>query len=846
MGYLFWIWGSLMHVAILWGVLDVNFHSPVLKGLPPIQLPSAPPAKRLVLFVADGLRFRTFIEDPPPYLIRIMTERGTWGVSRTRMPTESRPGHVALAAGLYEDPSALFKGWKENPVDFDSVFNRSHQTWAWGSPDIIPMFVKGSGDKVQGKSYPANWQDFDGNSEGIIRLDSWVFKEVYQWLTDNEPETKYLDRIILFLHLLGCDTAGHANKPYSREYRGCVTYVDREIERLVRTVEEHYGDNRTAYVFTSDHGMTDWGSHGSGSLDETETPLVVWGSGVNSLKKQVDVEQADIAPLISSLLGIPIPVNNEGVLPMKYLRDENAAYTAGALIANLKQLKHQVRGNRVLSHGSDSEPHLRETSLSQGIHRAEYLLTAGKTMEAINEGKGLMSLAKESLVYFREYHRGRLMFYLTISWLGWIMLLFLKITNISLDENRPKLVLLWDVLFVCTSILLFIVHRVSGTSGWRLQGYALLALLSSWLATRSFSANPCPSFRGGWYWIGCTISLTSIMSFGLTMRWIFGAATLCMCVIQGVLFKDADRFLPWTTIVLAAFPLLPTVGPDTQTHLVLLALVIGGMTVITADDRHMNISLKAVEGVRLTTTALISSGLVDGRSLLSWLILISTPLCICAYPVEVKGRIFGVSLAFLPTLALLSVSYEPLFLIALTGHLLCWPMTTDKRCKMWGFKKKETISVKDFLVAGFFVSFYLLYEMLYVLLGFFGTGNIASISSFDPTWTRHFLTVFSPFTMCTLIVLKTSIPLLVVGCGIRTLAPSNLFMTTILLADCLTLQVMHTVTPRGSWMDIGSAISRFVIAMTLPCLMLLLYHISRLLVTYSVWKIDHSQIKQHV
>lgn len=66
--YLFGLWGLTVHLIILWGVLDVNFHSPIIKELPVVPASSGSPAKRVLLFVADGLRFQTFIDKPPPYL----------------------------------------------------------------------------------------------------------------------------------------------------------------------------------------------------------------------------------------------------------------------------------------------------------------------------------------------------------------------------------------------------------------------------------------------------------------------------------------------------------------------------------------------------------------------------------------------------------------------------------------------------------------------------------------------------------------------------------------------------------------------------------------------------------
>lgn len=119
----------------------------------------------------------------------------------------------------------LFPGWKENPVEFDSTFNESRYTWAWGSPDILPMFAKGaSGSHVFTSMYKNVEEDF-GN-EDASKLDTWVFNEVRGFL-GSARKNKTLKRmlhegqIVFFLHLLGMMSflnTGLCNRSKSRKH----------------------------------------------------------------------------------------------------------------------------------------------------------------------------------------------------------------------------------------------------------------------------------------------------------------------------------------------------------------------------------------------------------------------------------------------------------------------------------------------------------------------------------------------------------------------------------------------------------------------------------------------------
>lgn len=408
---------------------------------------------RLVLIVSDGLRAESFFEqnlERTKFLKNVLLTRGMVGISHTRVPTESRPGHVAMIAGLYEDPSSIFKGWQENPVEFDSVFNRSSRTFAWGSPDIVPMFSKGATrGRVVTEVYRSEDEVFSASAHTYL-LDKWVFDRVKHFLADQSRvrELKSQERVIFFLHLLGMDTSGHTHKPHSIKYTENLKYVDRGIGEIARLFEEKFADGKTAFVFTSDHGMTNRGSHGSGQKHETETPLLAWGAGVNYWKPasedflskshvtvddvqipRYDVQQADIAVLMSTLIGIPCPTNSHGRLPYTY-PNVSKVYLANAFANNAYQLHaiysklHEQSQKRFFQFSLNPREKLINDEINFLDEQVKLSFTIQDQDDIIIQSNKMITAIYDGIDFYFNFYKNELLIALTLSMIAWIVLLY--------------------------------------------------------------------------------------------------------------------------------------------------------------------------------------------------------------------------------------------------------------------------------------------------------------------------------------------------------------------------------------------------------------------------------------
>jgi phosphatidylinositol glycan class N len=319
--------------------------------------------------------------------------------------------------------------------------------------------------RVDAYTYGAELEDF--SSDALV-LDYWVFdhvKDFFAQARTNKTLNDALreDKIVFFLHLLGLDTTGHFYRPYSKEYLNNLKVVDKGVREIVELIENFYNDDRTAFVFTADHGMSDWGSHGDGHPDNTRTPLIAWGSGIakpqlypgevapghdeysadwnlNHVRRH-DVAQADVAALMAYLVGVEFPANSVGELPLSYLTAD-LGEKAEASLVNAQGVLEQYRVKEEKKKATElkyrpykplSDPGLDPESRVAHIRQ---LIDTGNYEEAIEESAALMKVGLGGLRYLQTYDWLFLRALITVGYLGWMAYALTVVIDLHVLHGR--------------------------------------------------------------------------------------------------------------------------------------------------------------------------------------------------------------------------------------------------------------------------------------------------------------------------------------------------------------------------------------------------------------------------
>ncbi|KAF8840654.1 PigN-domain-containing protein [Paxillus ammoniavirescens] len=891
--------GIIFHVVFIASVFDCYFTSPVVHGMTRHGSNSGE-SKRLVLIVGDGLRADLLftpngfppVESSPtvvaPYLRSIAEKRGAYGVSHTRVPTESRPGHVAIIAGMYEDVSAVTKGWKTNPVDFDSVFNQSSHTFSFGSPDILPMFAKGATPgKVRSWSYDEEAEDF---TKDATTLDTWVLDQL-RALFQNASEDAMLnsslreDKVIFFLHLLGLDTTGHSYRPHSKEYMNNIQVVDNIVRETEKLFLQFYDDEETSFIFTADHGMSKIGNHGDGDPDNTRTPLVVWGKGVRGpvpdstpsshddysrpwelehlLRR--DVWQADIAPLMASLIGIDWPANSVGVLPdidptrvgfLAPCGGEEALARSALINAQVLLEHYRVKHELKVAYTLFYKPYIALEAIGdsgipvriQKITNIERLLGEARWDEARQHSVDLIDSCLEGLRYLETYDRFLIRTIVIVAYLGWAAYSSISILPasdiLSASPFSRKFVDAMSVLTLVGSGIVFWIQK----SPWTFYIYVALPCYF-W---REFCVRGAPAIRQVMsqssfsYRQQCSQGLLVVIALqsmvaAYTHRsiWSVGFAIIgvlwpCLTWPSSVFSQNWRLALQWSlsSLVTGVFPLLavdkqeslPTImsggavmlcmgatytwvsGPspgldDRKTSaLVQMALIVATMVVIASSV--LNLQAK--------------NGLPAANQIVAWTILVIAsifPFMSKVQHASPTSKIMSFFMAFSVCFVALSISVEGLFYSAFTYNLLLWievEAAIRKPVSVNGAASNAYhFQADDIRIA--------LFYLFFVQVAFFGTGNVASISSFYLEPVYRLVPIFNPFLMAALLIFKIIAPYVILSAAFATLnarlqlPPFSLFLVALTLTDGMTMTFFLNVTDTGSWLEIGQSISFFCI-----------------------------------
>ncbi|KAF8630559.1 hypothetical protein AX17_005371 [Amanita inopinata Kibby_2008] len=202
------------------------------------------------------------------------------------------------------------------------------------------------------------------NVEDLHTVDEGVIAHLFPLLEDPSKPFDFLVG-----HFLGVDHVGHRVGPDHPSMRAKLEQMNNVLTRVVEDL-----DNETLLVVLGDHGMDRSGDHGGDGTLETSAALWVYSKGPaltsattkppsgllqyklfpETVTPHRAIQQIDILPTLSLLLGLPIPYNNLGsIIPEVFWRTGQGDDLRRALEINAEQIKKYLDTYRSSSSGSE-------------------------------------------------------------------------------------------------------------------------------------------------------------------------------------------------------------------------------------------------------------------------------------------------------------------------------------------------------------------------------------------------------------------------------------------------------------------------------------------------------------
>ncbi|KAF7331568.1 GPI ethanolamine phosphate transferase 3 [Mycena kentingensis (nom. inval.)] len=328
--------------------------------------------KRAVFLIIDSLRF-DFISPHPP------SPPSSAHHDVLTLPAQLTAQHPrnSFIYNAYSDPptatlqriKALTTGSLPTFIDIGSNFGGSaiQEDSVMKQLRLAGQRVAFMGDDTWMSVYPdtfalnMTFPEDSFNVEDLHSVDDCVIRHMFPLLEDASRPFDFL-----IGHFLGVDHVGHRVGPDHPKMREKLTQMDGVLRRVVDLLDEE-----TLLVVLGDHGMDRSGDHGGDGEHETSSAMWVYSKGVplTTLGSEIPsgilqyrtfpgevqphrwIQQIDIVPSLSLLLGLPIPFNNLGsIIPELFWRPDTLSR---ALELNVAQIKSYLDAYRASASGSE-------------------------------------------------------------------------------------------------------------------------------------------------------------------------------------------------------------------------------------------------------------------------------------------------------------------------------------------------------------------------------------------------------------------------------------------------------------------------------------------------------------